>query len=213
MRKSLMEDAFAHHVWATLRLIDACLSLSDAQLATAVHGTYGSILQTMRHLVGSDSFDVFVLNDGQTALIDETRMGLSDLRAAMESNGAAWSRLLAEDLDPDAVVREVDPGDGYQRDAPVGVRLAQALHHGTDHRSQVCTALTALGVEPPRIMAWTSGSRTAASSRNTLQPEAPLSPRFPVRSFGSSPAEPVAADDPSLTNGSVYARILGIPCQ
>ena len=27
-----MEDAFAHHVWATLRLIDACLALSDAQL-------------------------------------------------------------------------------------------------------------------------------------------------------------------------------------
>ena len=33
----------------------------------------------------------------------------------------------------------------------MGVRLAQALCHGTDHRSQICTALTALGVEPPRI--------------------------------------------------------------
>jgi uncharacterized damage-inducible protein DinB len=149
--KSLIEDAFAHHAWATLRLIDACLALSDAQLATAVPGTYGSILQTIRHLVGGDSFDVFVLNGGRTVPIDEERMGLSDLRAAVESNAAAWSRLLAEDLDPDAVVREVDPGDGYQRDAPVGVRLAQALHHGTDHRSQICTALTALGVQPPRI--------------------------------------------------------------
>jgi uncharacterized damage-inducible protein DinB len=151
MNKSLMEDAFAHHVWATLRLIDVCLTLSDAQLATAVPGTYGSILQTMRHLVGSDAFDVYVLNDGKTALIDDRRMDLGDLRAAMESNGAAWSQLLAEDLDPGAVVREVDPGDGFQRDAPVGVRLAQALHHGTDHRTQVCSALTALGVEAPRI--------------------------------------------------------------
>lgn len=146
-----MEDAFAHHVWATLRLIDACLALSDAQLATVVPGTYGSILQTMRHLVGADAFDVYVLTGGRTPLIDAERIGLSDLRAAMESNGAAWSRLLAEDLDPDAVVREVDPGDGYQRDAPLGARLAMALHHGTDHRSQVCTALTALGVQPPRI--------------------------------------------------------------
>jgi uncharacterized damage-inducible protein DinB len=25
------------------------------------------------------------------------------------------------------------------------------LQHGTDHRSQVCTVLTALGVEPPTI--------------------------------------------------------------
>jgi hypothetical protein len=31
------------------------------------------------------------------------------------------------------------------------IQLAQALHHGTDHRSQVCTAITALGVEPPPI--------------------------------------------------------------
>lgn len=146
-----MEDAFAHHAWATLRLIDACLALSDAQLETAVPGTYGSILQTMRHLVGSDDFELFVLSARGSAPIEEERMGLGDLRAAMESNAAAWSRLLAEDLDPDTVVREVDPGDGYQRDAPIGIRLAGALHHGTDHRSQVCTALTALGVEPPRI--------------------------------------------------------------
>jgi uncharacterized damage-inducible protein DinB len=33
----------------------------------------------------------------------------------------------------------------------MGIQLAQVLHHGTDHRSQVCTALTALGVEPPTI--------------------------------------------------------------
>ena len=75
----------------------------------------------------------------------------------MESNGAAWSQVLAEDLDPDTVVREVDPGDGYQRDAPVGIRLAQALDHGSDHRSQICSALTALGVQPPRIDAFDFG--------------------------------------------------------
>ena len=69
-------------------------------------------------------------------------MHLSELRAAMESHGPAWSRLLAQDLDPDAVLDEVDEN---------GIQLAQALHHGTDHRSQVCTALTALGVEAPPI--------------------------------------------------------------
>jgi len=51
----LLTDAFEHHVWATLRLVDACLPLSPEQLGTAAPGTYGSILDTMRHLVGSDS--------------------------------------------------------------------------------------------------------------------------------------------------------------
>jgi uncharacterized damage-inducible protein DinB len=146
-----MEDAFSHHVWATLRLIDACLALTDAQLATPVPGTYGSILQTMRHLVAADSFDLSVLSNASVVHIDEKSMGLTYLRAAMENNGVAWSQFLAVDPDPDRVVREVDPDDGYQRDATVGLRLAGVLQHGTDHRSQICTALTSLGVLPPRI--------------------------------------------------------------
>jgi uncharacterized damage-inducible protein DinB len=50
------------------------------------------------------------------------------------------------------VVRRRD--DGSESQAPLGIRLAQATHHGTDHRSQVCTALTTLGVEPPAIDVW-----------------------------------------------------------
>lgn len=153
MSRSLLADPFAHHVWATLRLIDACLPLTPEQLATPVPGTYGSIIDTMRHLVGGDASYLFVLTDGRVADIDEHEMDLKQLRALMEDYGAAWSALLAEDLDPDAVVvRHRD--DGSEGRAPVGIRLAQAVHHGTDHRSQICTALTNLGVEPPGIDVW-----------------------------------------------------------
>jgi len=153
MTRSQLADAFGHHAWATLRLIDACLPLSPEQLETAVPGTYGSILETMRHLVGADAAYLFVLTDGRRPGIDEDRMGLPELRAAMADDGAAWSALIAEDLDPDEViVRYRD--DGAQSQAPRGIRLAQALHHGTDHRSQICTALTTLGVEPPAIDVW-----------------------------------------------------------
>ncbi len=148
-----MQDAFGHHVWATLRLIDACLELRPEQLATTVPGTYGSILETMRHLVGADSRYLFVLTGEVTPIIDEDRMDLLELRAAMEANGAAWLGLVAQDLDPEAVlVRHRD--DGSETHAAVGIRLTQALHHGTDHRSQICTALTSLGDEPPEIDAW-----------------------------------------------------------
>jgi len=146
-----MEDAFAHHVWATLRLVDACLALSPEQLETAVPGTYGSILDTLRHFIGSDAWDLFVATGDRASLIDEDDMDLSELRAAMESHGPAWLRLLTQDLDPDAVLNEVDPDDGYTRNIAMGIELAAALQHGTDHRSQVCTALTSLGVESPRI--------------------------------------------------------------
>jgi len=158
MSRPLLDDAFAHHVWATLRLIDACDELGPEQLETAAPGTYGSILDTMRHLVGADASYLFVTTGGRTARIDEDRMGLSELRATMEKHGAAWSSFLREDPDPDAVlVRHRD--DGSSTEAPMGIRLAQTLHHGTDHRSQICTALTTLGVEPPFIDVWDFGEQ------------------------------------------------------
>jgi uncharacterized damage-inducible protein DinB len=153
MSRSPLSDAFAHHVWATLRLLDACLALSPEQLATSAPGTYGSILDTLRHLVGADASYLWVLSGGRVDQVDEDRMDLAELRAVMERNGPAWAALLAQDLDMDAVVvRHRD--DGSESHAPMGIRLAQVPHHGTDHRSQVCTALTALGVEPPLIDVW-----------------------------------------------------------
>jgi len=42
----------------------------------------------------------------------------------------------------------------------LGLRLAQVVHHGTDHRSQVCTALTSFGLTPPEIDLWSFGEAT-----------------------------------------------------
>jgi uncharacterized damage-inducible protein DinB len=156
MSGTMLEDAFAHHVWATLRLMDVCLALAPEQAETAAPGTYGSILDTMRHLVGADSSYLFVASGGRTRVIDEDHMDLPELRAERARHGPVWSSLVAGDLDPDAVlVRHRD--DGSETHAPMSIRLAQALHHGTDHRSQICTALTALGVEPPLIDVWDFG--------------------------------------------------------
>jgi len=153
MNGSLLKDAFGHHVWATVTLIDACIGLEPARLETAVPGTYGSILETMRHTVGADASYLSLLSGGAVAEIDEASMDLAALREAMMGLGPAWEAYLSGDLDPHAiVVRHRD--DGSESAAPLTIRLAQAIHHGTDHRSQVCTALTSLGIEPPEIDAW-----------------------------------------------------------
>ena len=153
MTTSLLAEGFNHNVWATLRLIDVCLDLSEDQLQTTVPGTYGSILDTMRHLVGGDTDYLHVLTGGDVAQIDETTMDLRALRDEMVRNEARWADAVQRHPDPDVViVRHRD--DGSESAALAGTRLHQALHHGTDHRSQICTALTSLGVEPPEIDVW-----------------------------------------------------------
>ena len=156
MSTSVLADAFGHHSWATIRLIDACLPLTAEQLATTVPGTYGSILDTMRHTVGADASYLSLLSGGQVPEIgeaEEASMDLAAMRAVMVANGPVWQGLVAQDPDPEkAVVRLRE--DGSRSLAPLGIRLAQVIHHGTDHRSQICTALTSLGIEPPSIDVW-----------------------------------------------------------
>ena len=159
MGRSPIDEAFAHHVWATLRLIDGCLELTPEQLEAAVPGMHGSILETMRHLVGGDTYYLAHLTGDRVREIDSDGLGLEELRAELEADQRTWIGLLANDLDPDAVVKDVDE-EGYVREATIGVRLAQAIHHGSDHRSQICTALTTLGVEPPIIDVWEFGLET-----------------------------------------------------
>jgi hypothetical protein len=102
-------------------LVDTCLALSPQQLEATVPGTYGSILDTLRHFIGSDGWDLFAATDDRATLIDANDMHLSELRAAIESHGPAWSRLLAQDRDPDAVLDEVDENDGYERHIAMGI--------------------------------------------------------------------------------------------
>ena len=152
MPSPILADAFGHHVWATIRVLDVCAALDDAQLATRVPGTYGSVLDTLRHLVDGDVFYLDVLRGGEPEPFDKERSDIPTLRAVMEAHDPAWQRLIAGNLDPTTdVVEHEEVGETH---APLGIRLAQALYHGSDHRSQVCTALTTLGIEPPAIEVW-----------------------------------------------------------
>jgi len=156
MTKTLLDDAFAHHVWATLQVMDVCAGLEPAQLEATAPGTYGSILDTLRHIAGADSGYLFAMTGGKVQSIDqeqEEQMDLAELRKSVEGFVSDYASLLATDLDPGRiVVRHRD--DGSETHAPLGIRLAQVVHHGTDHRSQICTILTSLGIEPPLIDVW-----------------------------------------------------------
>jgi uncharacterized damage-inducible protein DinB len=152
MRTHLLGDAFRHHVWATQELLGACAALTPGQLQTNVPGTYGSIIDTMRHLVASDRGYVrrFEVGENLPQLGDDLSVG--DMRAATALNGQRWEQLLETDIDADLDMVSRNEEEEFHN--PVGVRLAQVIHHGTDHRSQVCTALTTLGITPPDIDVW-----------------------------------------------------------
>ena len=170
MTRSLLDDAFKHHLWATQMLLDTCATLTPEQLQTTVPGTFGSIITTLRHLVASDrGYLRRLLPDAQLERIDEDAdLGVAELKAAMVVDSDGWAKLLETDPDPDFETSFRD-GDNEVH-IPNGIRLAQVVHHGTDHRSQVCTALTSLGMMPPDIDVWAFGDATGRIRTEALPP-------------------------------------------
>ena len=160
-----MYDAFAHHAWATDVLLETCAALNAEQLATGVPGTYGSIIDTLHHLVDSDRWYLTFFSDAAVPF-DEDSATPEEMRTVMAANGKLWMELLETAPDPDRDIAQRE--DGSVLHSPVGVRLAQVIHHGTDHRSHVCTGLTALGIEPPEIDAW---AYARAFGRERFEPE------------------------------------------
>lgn len=151
--KSALRVAFEHHGWATARILDVCEGLGLEQWEYHLTGTYGSIGDTLVHLVESDGFYLAAL--GVTPELEPLEASdFRAMRARVESLTAAWVGFLEANPDPESVVEEANGESDARHCTPVGVYLAQALHHGSDHRSQICSALSALRLEAPDIDVW-----------------------------------------------------------
>ena len=159
-------DAIEHHIWATERLLDVCAGLTPEQLEATVPGTYGPIRVTLAHLVGTDGWYLSFFLDFENPIGEAHDETLEQLRAANAANGERWRSVLAAEPDPERDV--VEEGDGWRFHTPVAFRYAQTVQHSTDHRSQVCTGLTALGIEPPQIDVWAYGEATGRSRAEYL---------------------------------------------
>jgi uncharacterized damage-inducible protein DinB len=148
-------DAFRHNAWATRELLRACRDLSEAQLDTTVVGTYGSIIDTLRHTVRSEAGYCRRLTGEEPEWYSRTENppSLEELAEHNDDLAARWERFLATPFDAERLF-VVAWHDGRDYDVPAGVYLAQALHHSNEHRAQVCTTLTAIGVTPPTLGLW-----------------------------------------------------------
>ena len=148
-------DAFNHSAWATNLVLDTCRGLSDEQLSSAVTGTYGSIIATLRHIVSSEASYYRRLSGKDVSWHNDEieSADIATLTTHAEDMAGRWRRFLATPFDAERTFI-VPWDDGVERDVPAGVVLAQALHHAGEHRTQVCTTLTEIGVPPLELGVW-----------------------------------------------------------
>jgi len=162
---STLKEAFRHHVWATRELLAFCAKLDPAQLSqpriAPLAGVHGSILETFDHIVCSDGGYLGALTGHQPAWAHERGLGsrLGEMAPRVDEVEALWMNFLSL---PDDAARKVFLDDGtYETRAAIVV--AQALHHGSAHREQICAILRDLGLEPPDVQPWDFADATGRS--------------------------------------------------
>lgn len=150
-------DGFRHNAWASREVLAVCATLTDEQLDAEVTGTFGTIRATLRHTISAESNYYRALAGEEPAWFARVRsaepVSVADLSAYNDELETRWLRFLADPFDADRIFVR-DWNGGVQRDVPAGVILMQALHHANEHRTQVNTTLTAIGVRPPELGVW-----------------------------------------------------------
>jgi uncharacterized damage-inducible protein DinB len=152
-----LSDFFKYNLWANLRLLDTCERLTDAQLDAVFPGTYGSIRVTLKHLLGAEENYAARSVGGfpPTSPLCEDEEAPRSFAELREHARRASSAMIAfaEQITPEQlqVIQLLDEGT-YR--APLLVTIVQFVDHGIDHRTQICTALTQLGIQSPELDVW-----------------------------------------------------------
>jgi uncharacterized damage-inducible protein DinB len=162
-----LRDLARHNAWANAQLLLTCRDLDEATLDATVPGTYGTIIETLRHIVASESSYIYRLAGFQPGLQwrEDRAVGLDVLAERAATLATALEEFLATDWDEERPGEaRGDEGEVYA--VPAAIFLTQAIHHANEHRAHVCTILGALGHDAPELSGW---EYAIATGRMTLK--------------------------------------------
>jgi uncharacterized damage-inducible protein DinB len=158
-----------HDVWANEQLVERLRALTPEQLELRVPGTYGPVLRTLQHIVSADE-GYLVRLLGKTfhepAFRGEPEASLDEIASHLAHVKDGIERLFTSgEIEGDRLIRDTPlrRPDQPRFEMNAWAPLTQFIHHGNDHRAQICTTLSAHGIEPPDLQVWPYAMALGAS--------------------------------------------------
>lgn len=150
MTESFLVQIFEHNNWANEKIIQACYALSGEQLDAEPHSlTKGNIRETLSHLVTSQRGYLALL----TLPVEErptAPLEFAELQESARISGEGLLELAKGENKP--FEPRLKTRDGFYTEP--WVVMLQVINHATEHREQIKSMLSALGVTPPDIDGW-----------------------------------------------------------
>ncbi len=159
MTENFLVKLFEHNNWANMEIIQACSALRDEQLdAEPQSVTKGSIRSTLLHLVASQQSYLRTLTLPLEARLDAPTVAFGQLQESASKSGEGLLALARGEQKP--LKPQLQTRDGYFVEP--WVLMVQVINHATEHREQISSMLSALGVTPPDLDGWSYGEATNA---------------------------------------------------
>ena len=159
MTDNFLAKIFEHNNWANEKIIQVCYALSDEQLDADPHSvTKGNIRNTLVHLVSSQESYLKTLTLPLEERLHPRTVPFAELEESARRSGEALLALANGEEKPfEARLRT---RNGHYTEP--WVVILQIINHATEHREQIKSMLSALGVTPPDIDGWDYGLATNA---------------------------------------------------
>ncbi|KAA0275217.1 MAG: hypothetical protein EDM79_07770 [Chloroflexi bacterium] len=158
MSENILARLFEHNNWANQKILEVCSALSDGQLdAPPQSATEGTIRSTLLHLADAQLGYLRILTLPLERRQEPVSVEFAQAGESIKQTGEALLNLVREEKYP----RErLVTRDGHYVEP--WVILVQIINHATEHREQVKSMLTAMGIEPPSIDGWDYGDMMKA---------------------------------------------------
>ena len=159
MTEIFLEKLFEHNNWANQKIIEACSALSDEQLdAQPQSVTKGTIRRTLIHLVSSQYSYLQTLILPLEKRLDPITVEFDKLEESVRTSGGGLLALARGEQKP--FKPHLQTRDGYYVDP--WVVMLQVINHAHEHREQISSMISALGIIPPDLDGWSYGEASNA---------------------------------------------------
>ena len=159
MTENFLAKLFEHNNWANSKIIQACYALSDEQLdAEPQSVTKGTIRRTLVHLVSSQHSYLRTLTLPLEERLEDVTVAFAELQESAGKSGEALLAIARGERQP--LKSQLQTRDQYLVEP--WVLMVQIINHATEHREQINSMMSALGVTPPDLDGWSYGEVTDA---------------------------------------------------
>jgi uncharacterized damage-inducible protein DinB len=146
-------ELIRYNNWANAEVIGACQELGADHLAASAPGAFGTIRDTLGHIVRAEADYVGRLTGQrpQPAYKWEDQPAVADVSAfAAQVAGALLDAV--QRIPPMHMVHEEEGGQTL--DYQARALFIQVINHGIEHRTNITTILSSLGQPAPEVDGW-----------------------------------------------------------